>query len=146
MKIINKITVGKTSLILLYLVLIIFFSGCVEKEIFNTNLGNKVSAEDEINTSFLLINSAETRMISVRQDVESGTYTTAKMNLNASKIDFEEALKILNNATSDYEEENQEIERYKTLAEVGLDRVHSMESLVKFMEHLDKSIAYIDSE
>lgn len=92
------------------------------KNIFAANLGSKVSAADEINTSASLINSAETRIMSVRQDVESSTYSNAKINLNASETDFEEALKILNNASSDYEEEIQDIETYKTLAEGGLDR------------------------
>ncbi len=142
----KKIIMCKSYLGLLGILLITFFSGCVENEASAAEVENKVSAADEINTSFSLINSAETRIMSVRQDIESGTYTNAKINLNASEIDFEEALKILNNASSDYEEENQDIERYKTLAESGLYRVHSLDSLITAMEHLDKSMAYTYSE
>ena len=104
----KNIIIGRTVLVLLGLALITFCSGCVEKNIFAANLGSKVSAADEINTSASLINSAETRIMSVRQDVESSTYSNAKINLNASETDFEEALKILNNASSDYEEEIQD--------------------------------------
>ncbi|AKB63844.1 MULTISPECIES: hypothetical protein [Methanosarcina] len=142
----KNIIIGRTVLVLLGLALITFCSGCVEKNIFAANLGSKVSAADEINTSASLINSAETRIMSVRQDVESSTYSNAKINLNASETDFEEALKILNNASSDYEEEIQDIETYKTLAEGGLDRVHSLESLITAMEHSDKSMAYAYSK
>lgn len=138
----KNIIMGKDGLFLLGILLITFFSGCVENEIFTA----KVSAAEEINTSISLINSAETRIMSVRQDLESGTYTNAKINLNASETDFEEALKILNNASSDYEGEIQEIEIYKTLAEGGMERLHSLESLITAMEHLDKSIAYAYSK
>ncbi|MDY9927589.1 hypothetical protein [Methanosarcina sp.] len=140
------IVLGKNGLVLLGLVSVMFFSGCVENEVSAAEVENKLSAAEEIDTSFLLINSAESRIVSIRQDIESGTYTTAKTSLKASKIDFEEALKILNDTSSDYEEENQEIERYKTLAESGLDRVSSLESLLIAMEHFDKSFAYMYSE
>lgn len=142
----KNIMIGRTDLVLLGLLLTIFVSGCADIEASASETENKVSAAEEINTSIALINNAETRAMSVRQDIESGTYTAAKMNLNASKIDFEEALKILNNASSDYEEENQEIEKYKTLAEGDLNRVHSLESLIIAMEHLDKSLAYAYSK
>lgn len=142
----NKVVSGRACLVLLGFVLVIFFSGCVENEVSAAEVGNKISAAEEINTSSFLINRAENRSISVKEDMGSGTYTTARMSLDASEIDFEEALKILNSASSDSEEERQDIERYKILAEAGLDRVHSLQSLIIAMEHFDKSFAYMYSE
>lgn len=142
----KKTILGRNVLVLLGLLLTILFSGCAENEASAAEVENKVSAAEEINTSILLINNAESRIMSIREDIESGTYTAAKMNLKASETDFEEALNILNNASSDYEEENQYIERYKILAEGGLDRVHSLRSLLIAMEHFDKSLAYMYSE
>lgn len=126
----------KIGILFLILTATMFFSGCME---------SKASASDEINTSLSLINSAESRIGTVRSDIFAGTYTSAKINLNASRIDFEESLKILNNAASDSEEEIQEIERYKILADSGIDRVNSLESMIEAMEHMDKSLAYAES-
>lgn len=142
----KKELLGGSGLVLMGLFLTIIFSGCVENEVSTAEVDNKVSAAEEINTSSLLINRAENRSISVKEDMGSGTYITAKMSLDASETDFEEALKILNSASSDYEEERQDIKRYKILAEAGLDRVHSLQSFIIAMEHFDKSFAYMYSE
>lgn len=145
MKIRNKITVGKTSLILLWFSLIVFFSGCVEKEMFNANLGNKVSAADEINTSVSLFNNAESRYNEVRDLTQAGSYSSAKTSLEASKMDYEEALNVLENATTDYEEEQQAIGYYKSLSSCGLDKVAFLEDAILCMEHFEKAVAYMDS-
>lgn len=142
----KKITVGKTGLILLGLVLITFFSGCVENEIFIANFGNKVSAAEEINTSVLLLDSADLRVESAISDAGEGTSTSAKISLKAARVDYEEALKILNNASSDYEEETQDIKRYIIFAEAGLDIVSYSENLILATEHLDKSAAHLGSK
>ncbi|AKB26989.1 hypothetical protein MSSIT_0270 [Methanosarcina siciliae T4/M] len=134
----NKLPLDKVCLvIILGLAMVIFFSGCAE---------NKVSAAEELNTSSLLINNADLKVESAISDMDDGTYTSAKSKLKAARVDYEEALKILNNASSDYEEETQYIERYTTFAEVGLDSVNSSENIVLATEHLDKCIAYLSSE
>jgi len=138
----NKIILTKAGLlILLGLVLTMSFSGCV-----GNSTENKVSASEEINTSILLINNAEERLEKSRSYLESGAYTTVKTNLEASKVDFEEALKILDNAYSDYEGENRDIERFKILSSSGLDRINFSQNMVTSLEHLDKCGAYIGSE
>ncbi|AKB29908.1 hypothetical protein MSSIT_3189 [Methanosarcina siciliae T4/M] len=125
--------------------MVIIFSGCVEDEASAAEVDNKVSAAEEFDTSFLLINNAESRIMSIKEDIESGTYTAAKKNLKASRADFENAQRILNDISSDYEEENKDIQNYKILAEGGLDRVRSLEYLLIAMEHFDKSLAYMYS-
>ncbi|MFY1112897.1 MAG: hypothetical protein AB3K77_14650 [Methanosarcinaceae archaeon] len=137
----NRIILTKAGLILLGLALIMSFSGCV-----GNSTENKVSAAEEINTSILLINNAEERIEKSRSDLESGAYTDSKVNLEASKIDFEEALKILDNAYSDYEEENRDIERFKILSSSGLDRINFSQNMVTSLEHMEKSDAYMSSE
>ncbi|WP_235282967.1 hypothetical protein [Methanosarcina sp. 1.H.T.1A.1] len=113
------------------------FSGCTE---------NKVSAAEEINTSSSLIYSADLRVESAISDMDEGSYTSAKNNLKAARVDYEEALKILNNASSDYEEETKDIERDVIFAEAGLDAVSYSENLILATEHLDKFVAHLDSE
>ncbi len=133
----SKISLNIACLIaFLGLLMIVPFSGCME---------SKVSAANEINTSFSLVNSAELRLKNVLSDLNTGAYTGAKTELKASRVDFEEALKVLNNSSSDYEEENKAIERFKTFAGVGLDRVSSLENITIAMEHLEKSVAYLGS-
>lgn len=138
----NRIILTKAGLlILLGLVLTMSFSGCV-----GNSMENKVSAAEEINTSILLINHAEERLEKSMSDLELGAYTGVKVNLEASKVDFEEALKILDNAHSDYEEENRDIERLKILSSSGLDRINFSQNMVTSLEHLDKFAAYMSSE
>ncbi|KKH95110.1 hypothetical protein EO95_00640 [Methanosarcina sp. 1.H.T.1A.1] len=123
--------------IFLGLILVTSFSGCTE---------NKVSAAEEINTSSSLIYSADLRVESAISDMDEGSYTSAKNNLKAARVDYEEALKILNNASSDYEEETKDIERDVIFAEAGLDAVSYSENLILATEHLDKFVAHLDSE
>jgi tetratricopeptide (TPR) repeat protein len=82
----------------------------------------------------------------VASDFGSGAYTSSKGELRASRVDFEEALKVLNNTSSDYEEENKEIERLKVFAETGIYRVDCSENIINGMEHLEKAVAYTESE
>lgn len=113
------------------------FSGCAE---------NKVSAAEEINTSVSLINSADLKVESAISAIGEGTYTASKTGLKAARVDYEEALKILNNASSDYEEETQDIERYIIFAETGLDTVSYSENTISFLEHIEKSVAHLSAE
>jgi len=117
------------------LIVAISCSGCV---------GSKTSAAEEINTSTSLVNSAELKLKGALSDRDIGSYAEAKTKLKASRVEFEEALKILNNATSDYEEENQMIETFKVFAAVGIDRVNASENLISTYEHIDKFEAYSD--
>ena len=123
----SKTILSKTGLIILIgFILTILFSGCVE---------NKVSAAEEINISASLINNAELKLESGVSGFSSGAYTGSKIELNVSRVDFEEALKVLNNTSSDYEEENKEIEKLKIFAETGLYRVDCSENLINALEH-----------
>lgn len=134
----SKLPLNKLCLvIILGIMLVISFSGCV---------GNKVSAAEEINTSVSLIESADLKVESALSTIGEGTYTASKTGLKAARIDYEEALKILNNASSDYEEETQDINRYIIFAETGLDTVSYSENLILVMEHLEKSVAHLSAE
>lgn len=141
----NKIAMSKAGLVLLGILLVTLFSGCVENGIFTANLGNKVSAAEEINTSVSLINNAESRYDEVRDLLQSGSYSSAKASLGASKMDYKEALNILENTTTDYEEEQQAIDYYKSLSSCGLDKVAFLEDIILGMEHFDKAVAYMGS-
>lgn len=123
--------------IFLGIILVISFSGCAE---------NKVSAAEDINTSFSLIDSADFKVESAISSLSEGAYTSSKTGLRAARVDYEEALKILNNASSDYEEETQDIERYIIFAETGLDTVSYSENMILVTEHLDKSVAHLSAE
>lgn len=134
----SKLPLNKLCLvIILGIMLVISFSGCAE---------NKVSAAEEINTSVSLIESADLKVESALSTIGEGTYTASKTGLKAARIDYQEALKILNNASSDYEEETQDIERYIIFAETGLDTVSYSENLILVMEHLEKSVAHLSAE
>jgi len=138
MSIWSKLPLSKAFLVIfLGFILVLSFSGCTE---------NKVSAAEEINTSSSLIYSADLRVENAISAMGEGTYTSAKTGLKAAKIDYEEALKILSNSSSDYNEETQNIERYKIFAGAGLDSVSYLENLILATEHLDKSVAYLGSE
>lgn len=141
----KKILMSRTCLVLLGILLIMSFSGCVENEIFTANFGNKISAAEEINTSVSLINNAESRYEEVRDLLQGGSYSSAKTSLEASKTDYEEALNILENATTDYEEEQQEIDYYTSLSSCGLDKVAFLEDAILCTEHFEKAAAYMDS-
>lgn len=137
----KNIIMGKDGLFLLGILLITFFSGCVENEIFTA----KVSAAEEINTSVSLINNAESRYDQITELTQAGSYSSAKTSLEASRTDYEEALNILENATTDYEEEQQAIDYYKSLSSCGLDKAVFLEDAILSMEHFDKAVAYADS-
>lgn len=138
MNIRSKLSLSKVFLVIfLGFILVLSSSGCT---------GIKDSAAEEINTSFSLIYSADLKVESAVSDMGEGSYTSAKTDLKAAKVDYEEALKILNNASSDYEEETQDIERYIIFSEAGLDAVSYSENLILVLEHLDKFAAHLDSE
>lgn len=138
MNIRSKLPLSKVFLVtFMGLILVLSFSGCT---------GNKVSAAEEINTSSSLIYSADLRVESAISAMDKGTYTSAKTGLKAAKIDYEEALKILSNTSSDYEEETKDIERYTVFAGVGLDSVSYLENLILATERLEKVTAYLVSE
>lgn len=134
----SKLPLSKVFLVVfLGIILLMSFSGCAE---------NKVSAAEDINTSVSLIDSADFKVENAISSINEGTYTSSKTGLRAARVDYEEALKILNNASSDYEEETQDIERYIIFAETGLDTVSYSENLILVMEHLDKSVAHLSAE
>lgn len=122
---------------LIFIVAIVMFSGCV---------GEKISAADDINMSASLMDSGLNRFDKIDRDIEAGVYSSSKIGLMASKTDYEEALKILNNATTDYEEEKDIIKLNKILCNYNLDYIDSSQNLIDYLDHLDKSSAYMVAE
>lgn len=118
------------------IVLVAMFAGCIEEE--------KISASDDINISVSLANSGATRIEKI--DLEAGVYSDAKAKLTASKVDYEEALKILSNATTDYDEEKKIIETNKIICSYSLDGIAVLQNLTICLEHLDKAAAYMEGE
>lgn len=116
------------------IVLVAMFAGCIEEE--------KISASDDIEISSRLMDSGATRLGEI--DLEAGAYSDAKAKLRASKVDYEEALKILNNATTDYDEEKKIIETYKIICSYSLDGIAALQNLTICLEHLDKALAYME--
>ena len=124
-------------IILVAITAIVMFSGCTMV---------KISAADDINMSALLMDSGWNRLDKIDQYVETGVYSSSKIGLMASKTDYEEALKILNNATTDYEEEKDIIELNKILCNYNLDYIDMYLNLIDSLDHLDKSSAYMVAE
>lgn len=124
-------------IILVAIIAIVMFSGCTMV---------KISAADDINMSASLMDSGENRLDKIDHDVETGVYSSSKIRLMASKTDYEEALKILNNATTDYEEEKDIIRLNKILCNSNLDYIDSYQNLINCLDHLDKSSAYMVAE
>ncbi len=119
------------GLILLIAILIISsFSGCIAK-----------SAINEINSSALLMNSGKSKL----GNIDLTSSMSARVQLDASKADYEEALKILNNATTDYDDEKNIIEIDKISCNYSLDVIATDQNLVTYIEHLNKSSAYMES-
>jgi tetratricopeptide (TPR) repeat protein len=116
---------------------IMMFSGCVEE---------KISAADDINMSASLMDSGLNRFDKIDRDIEAGVYSSSKIGLMASKTDYKEALKILNNATTDYEEEKDIIRLNKILCNYNLDYIESYLNLINCLDHMDKSSAYLVAE
>ena len=109
------------------------FSGCV---------GGKISAIDDIITSTSLMNSGETRVAEI--DLEAGAYSNAKIKLAAAKVDYQEALKILDNATTVFDAEKEIIELNKIICSYSLDSIAALQNFTVFMEHMDKAAAYME--
>lgn len=94
--------------------------------------------------SALLIDSGESRVEKI--DLTSSSYSDAKNKLAASKFDFEEALRILNNATTDYDEEKMIIDTNKIIIGFNLDIILALENLIIHIEHFNKANAYLTGE
>lgn len=131
----NAIITG--LIILVAITAIVMFSGCTMV---------KISAADDINMSASLLDSGNNRFEKIDRDIEVGAYSSSKIGLMASKTDYEEALKILNNATTDYEEEKDIIELNKILCNYNLDYINIYQYLIDSLDHLDKSSAYMVAE
>jgi hypothetical protein len=129
----NKTFIG--YLIIFVFLAITIFSGCINE---------KISATDEINTVENLMNSGADRMEGF--DLNEGGYSNAKTKLMASKVDYEEALIILNNAKTDYEDEKEIIEINKIMIGYNLDLISALQNFIISMEHFDKSVAYMDGD
>jgi tetratricopeptide (TPR) repeat protein len=78
--------------------------------------------------------------------LETGAYSDAKAKLAASKVDYEEALKLLNNATTDYDAEKDAIRTAKVVCSYSLDSIAAFQNLIVCSEHLDKVSAYVEGD
>lgn len=112
----------------------IFLSGCVTE---------KISAANDINLSISLMNSAETRIETI--DLGAGGYSDAKVELNTSKVEFEKALFVLNNASTDYDEEAKIIETNKLICSYFLDYIEAKQNVIISLEHIDQSVAHLEN-
>jgi len=111
------------------------FSGCVNE---------KISAADDINMTISLMNSGNVRIEKI--DFEAYGYSDAKIKLAASKVDYEEVLKILNNTITDYNEEKKIIEINKIVCSYSLDEIATLQNFIIWLEHLDTSVAYLEGD
>ncbi|MEA1895556.1 MAG: hypothetical protein U9N36_10235 [Euryarchaeota archaeon] len=134
----KKTTVGLISIIAI--VSIVIFAGCVEEE----RVKEKISAAEDISRAGLLIGNGAARIEKIR--LEIGAYSDAKTKLTASEVDYEEALKILNNSATDYDYEKDEIRTVKVMCSYNLDSVAVFRNLIICSEHLDKVDAYAEGD
>ena len=139
----KKTTVSLIAIIAI--VSIVIFAGCVEEEhVEEERVEEKISAAEDIHRAILLIGNGATRIEKIR--LEIGAYSDAKTKLTASEVDYEEALKILNNAATDYDDEKDAIRTAKVMCSYNLDRVAAFRNLIICSEHLDKVDAYAEGE
>lgn len=139
----KKTTVG--LIIIIAIVSIVIFAGCVEEEhVEEERVEKKISAAEDIYRAILLIENGATRIEKIR--LEIGAYSDAKTKLTASEVDYEEALKILNNAATDYDDETDAIRTAKVMCSYNLDRVAAFRILIICSEHLDKVDAYAEGD
>jgi len=139
----KKTTVGLIAIIAI--VSIVAFAGCVEEEhIEEERVEEKISAAEDIHRASLLIGNGATRI--EKTSLETGAYSDAKAKLAASKVDYEEALKILNNATTDYDDEKDAIRTAKVVCSYSLDGIAAFQNLIVCSEHLDKVSAYMEGD
>ena len=126
-----KIKITGIITVFVAIIAIMMFSGCI-------------SASEDINMATSLINSGTDRIEDINLD--DGDYSGAKIILSASKVDYEEALKILDNTETDYDDEMKIIEMNKITVSYSLDIISSFQYFIVFMEHFDKSMAYMESD
>jgi len=139
----KKTAVGLIAIIAI--VSIVVLAGCVEKEdVEERRVEEKISAAEDIFRASLLIEDGVTRIEKIR--LEIGAYSDAKTKLTASEVDYEEALKILNNAATDYDNEKDTIRTAKVMCSYNLDRVTAFRNLIICLEHLDKVDAYAEGD
>lgn len=134
----KKTTVG--LIVIIAIVSIVIFAGCVEEE----HVEEKISAAEDIYRAGSLMGNGVTRIEKIR--LETGAYSDAKSKLAASKVDYEEALKILNNSITDYDDEKDAIRTAKVMCNYNLDRVAAFQNLIVCSEHLDKLSAYAEGD
>ena len=135
-QVIEKMKKTTASLIILVaIVSVVIFAGCVEE---------KISAAEDVNRAVSLMETGVTRIEKI--NLETGAYSDAKAKLVASKVDYEEALKILNNVTTDYDGEKDVIRTAKVVCSYSLDGIAVFQNLTICLEHLDKVDAYMEGE
>lgn len=135
-QVIGKMKKTTASLIVLVaLVSVVIFAGCVEE---------KISAAEDINRAVSLMETGDIRIEKIK--LETGAYSDAKTKLAASEVDYEEALKILNNVTTDYDDEKDTIRTAKVACSYSLDCIAAFQNLIICLEHLDKVSAYMEGE
>ncbi|PXF57885.1 MAG: hypothetical protein C4B59_14420 [Candidatus Methanogaster sp.] len=122
-------------IVLVAIVSVAIFAGCVEE---------KISAAEDVNRAVSLMETGNTRIEKINW--ESGAYSDAKAKLAASEVDYEEALKILDNATTDYDDEKDAIGTAKVMCSYSLDGIAAFQNLTICLEHLDKVSAYMEGD
>ena len=129
----KKTTAG--LIVIVAIVSAVIFAGCVEE---------KISAAEDVNRAVSLMETGEIRIEKI--NLETGAYSNAKTKLAASEVDYEEALKILNNVTTDYDDEKDAIRTAKVVCSYSLDGIVAFQNLIICLEHLDKVNAYMEGE
>ena len=139
----KKTTAG--LIVIIAVVSIVLFAGCVEEEhVEEERVEEKISAAEDVNIAISLMKTGATRIEKIR--LETGAYSDAKAKLAASKVDYEEALKILNNTTTDYDDEKDAIKTAKVVCSYSLDGIAALQNLIICSEHLDKVSAYAEGD
>jgi tetratricopeptide (TPR) repeat protein len=123
----KKVMVG--LIVIASITLLAMFAGCIE------------SVSDDIDQAISLMNSGADRI----EEIDLEAYSDAKVKLTSSKVDYEEALKILNNATTEYDDEKRIIEISKIICSYKLDYIVALQNLIVCKEHLDKSNAFMNN-
>ena len=103
----------------------------------------KVNASEDINKSIRLMDKGAELIDEVDTTFFSPSIELIK--LESSESYYNEAIKILNNATTDYDEEKEIIELNKVICNYSLDVIFILKNLAVGMEHFDKADAYIVS-
>ncbi len=105
----------------------------------------KISAKEDIDRAVSLTNTAKNRIDEIHKMV-SVTTADIKNKLDMSKIDYEEALKILKNTKTDYDSEKKIIETNKIICEASLDVINSSQNSIVGWDHFKKGYLYMGSQ